>query len=526
VDIRPEHHIAGELVSDQSRTFLPERAGGPGEVLPPEFPEGGEAVVDRAARAAETAVAELRAMALTRRAELLEAIADELDGAVDAFAERMPQETGLPEARARGELARTTGQLRLFGSVVRQGDFLGARIDRGDPHRQPAAKPDIRQMRVPVGPVAVFGASNFPLAFSVAGGDTASALAAGCPVVVKAHPGHPGVSAIAAAAVDRAVARTSTPPGVFSMVQGKSNAVGAALVRHPAVKAVGFTGSFLGGTALARIAAERPEPIPVFAEMGSVNPLFLLPGALKARGDSFAEGLVGSMSLGVGQFCTQPGVVFAPSGDALEALLEQVGARVRDLPAGVMLHSGILNAYQRGISELDAIDGVEQVACGPSENNRAQPRVYRVTRQRLDEKPEILQEVFGPVAIVVECESVAMYSEAARGMPGQLTAGVHGDEGELVEHRSLIEALEARVGRVIFNGFPTGVEVCHAMIHGGPYPATTDARTTSVGTLAIERFLRPVCYQDCPEELLPEALRDGNPLGLSRLVDGRWEPAA
>ncbi|HKJ95997.1 MAG TPA: aldehyde dehydrogenase (NADP(+)) [Gammaproteobacteria bacterium] len=522
MDVTTEQFIAGEHSARGSERFSAEDAAS-GSPLEPEFVDATEAEVDRACRAAEQAAPAWRDLPLERRAQFLEAAADELDASVDAFVERAPQETGLPEARIRGELGRTTGQLRLFAGVVRAGDFLGARVDHGDPDRTPAPKPDIRQYRVPLGPVAVFGASNFPLAFSVAGGDTASALAAGCPVVVKAHPGHPGTSAIAAAAIERAVDKAGAPAGVFSMVHGRANAIGGALVSHPAVQAVGFTGSQRGGLALARLAAERPVPIPVFAEMGSVNPMFLLPSALAERGEALAKGFAGSLTMGTGQFCTKPGVVFAPAGEALETFLGHLAATVAEMPAGVMLHSGILSACREGVRRLEQTPGVERVATGESAEDRVEALVFRTTLDVFRAHPNLAEEVFGPVGLIVEVPSTEAMPPVARDLDGQLTATVHAAGDDLAQNAALVRVLEGRAGRVLLNGFPTGVEVGHAMVHGGPYPATTDSRMTSVGTLAIERFLRPVCYQDFPDEALPEPLREDNPLGLRRLVDGHWQ---
>lgn len=396
------------------------------------------------------------------------------------------------------------------------------RIDTADAQ---AGAPDVRQCKLSLGPVAVFAVSNFPLAFSVAGGDTASALAAGCPVVVKAHPAHPATSALAAQAIADAVAEVDgVPGGIFSMIHGRTNATGERLTRHPSIKAVGFTGSFAGGTALARIAAERPDPIPVYAEMGSINPVFLLPQALATTDSDIAAGYAASMNMACGQFCTQPGLAFAVRGEALEAFIGNVAARIRTTGAGMMLTPMILSAYESGVARLDKAADVTQVATGAVATRRAQARLYRTTLAALQQRPEIMDEIFGPVSIVVEVPDEAAFVTAAEMLPGQLTATIHGTDPELIEYRELIRHLEKRAGRVLFGGYPTGVRVCDAIVHGGPYPATTSyGLTTSVGTLAIDRFLRPVCYQSCPQELLPEALQDTNPLRLKRLVNGEWQ---
>lgn len=496
-----------------------------GSEFGPEFTDASTAEIDRACEAAAEAYPVYADLSLEERARFLETAAERIEATVDTLVEQIPAETGLPEARVRGELGRTCGQLRLFATVVRRGDFLEARIDPAQPDREPAPRPDVRTCRLPVGPVAVFGASNFPLAFSVAGGDTASALAAGCPVVVKAHPGHPGASAVVADAIRQAVEDCGLPAGVFSLLHGAQHAVGGQLVKHPAIKSVGFTGSFKGGTAIARLAAERPEPIPVHAEMGSINPMFLLPEVLAEKGESLAQGYIGSVNMGCGQFCTSPGVVFAARSPELDTFIRQASEAVEASGPGVMLHSGILAAYEEGAERIAAVDGVEQVAEGSANEGRARTRLYRVSLETYRNNPVLSEEVFGPATIVVEVPSAADFADIARELDGQLTATVHASDKEVANYAELVRVLQHRAGRVLFNGFPTGVEVCDSMIHGGPWPATTDGRTTSVGTLAIDRYLRPVCYQDCPQPLLPAALHDSNPLGLQRLVNGEWSTA-
>lgn len=486
------------------------------------YPEATAGEIDRAACAAAEAAEAYRAVSEPARAGFLERIAAELEAEAEQLAETIPAETALPAARARGELARTAGQLRLFATVIRRGDYLGVRIDHADAQRTPP-RPDLRQYRVGLGPVAVFGASNFPLAFSVAGGDTASALAAGCPVVFKAHPGHPRTSAVVGAAVRRAVQASGMPAGVFSLLHGAGHGVGGALVEHPAIRAVAFTGSFAGGSALLRLAQGRAEPIPVYAEMGSVNPLFVLPGALERDPQALARAYFGSLTLGVGQFCTNPGLVFAVRGPGLERFCAELGQAAREQAGQAMLHAGILSAYAAGTERLGQASGVREVGSGRAEAGRAAAHVYRVSAEAFAADAGLAEEVFGPSGLIVELDSAQQMVSMAQALAGQLTATVHGEAGELSEAGALVRALEQRVGRVLFNGFPTGVEVCDAMVHGGPWPATSAGQTTSVGTRAIERFLRPVCYQDSPAELLPAALREDNPLGLPRLVDGRWQ---
>ncbi|AMA46043.1 aldehyde dehydrogenase (NADP(+)) [Pseudomonas alabamensis] len=493
-----------------------------GEALPFTFSQATEAEVDQAARAAADAFAAFRQLPPARRAEFLEAIAAELDALDEAFVAIVCRETALPAARIQGERGRTSGQMRLFAQVLRRGDFLGARIDLALPDRQPLPRPDIRQMRIGVGPVAVFGASNFPLAFSTAGGDTAAALAAGCPVVFKAHSGHMATADLVGCAIQRAAERTGMPAGVFNMVYG--HRVGEWLVKHPAIQAVGFTGSLKGGDALCRLAAERPQPIPVFAEMSSINPVIILPSALAKRGAAIARELAGSVTLGAGQFCTNPGLVLGVRGPAFEQLLADLGEHLGQQAPQTLLNQGGLDSYARGLQHLDAHAGIERLAGQPQEGQQAQARLYKAKADLLVNSDALLQEeVFGPATVAVEVVDDAQLKAALQGLRGQLTATLIGEPDDLEAYAWLVPILEEKVGRILLNGYPTGVEVCDAMVHGGPYPATSDARGTSVGTLAIDRFLRPVCYQNYPQSLLPAALQDANPLGLRRLVNGAWE---
>ncbi|MBC2655453.1 aldehyde dehydrogenase (NADP(+)) [Pseudomonas sp. MSSRFD41] len=496
-----------------------------GQALPGVFYQATEAEVDAAARAAAGACAEYRDLGPEQRALFLDAIAAELEGLGADFIATVYRETALPTARIQGELGRTCGQLRLFAKVLRRGDYLGARIDRGQPRRQPLPRPDLRQYRIGLGPVAVFGASNFPLAFSTAGGDTAAALAAGCPVVFKAHSGHMATAEWVADAIIRAAQRCQMPDGVFNMVYGAG--VGEWLVKHPAIQAVGFTGSLKGGNALCQMAANRPQPIPVFAEMSSINPVILLPEALQARGSQIAAELAGSVTQGCGQFCTNPGLIIGLRSTAFSSFLEQLVAQMNQQPPQTMLNSGTLASYCRGVQALSRHPRVRRLAGQAQQGGQACPQLFQADASLLLEGDGLLQEeVFGPASIIIEVADMAELAMALQGLRGQLTATLIGQEQELLAQRWLSDSLQEKVGRLLINGYPTGVEVCEAMVHGGPYPATSDPRGTSVGTLAIERFLRPVCFQNYPDALLPRALQDANPLGIRRLVDGEPSSAA
>ena len=493
-----------------------------GAALEPLFYEGTSQDVDRAVALAEKAFDTCRATDNRKRGGFLETIATELLTIEGALVDRAMQETGLPEARLVGELGRTVNQLKLFAQLVKDGSYVEARIDRAFPDRLPVPKPDIRQILIALGPVAVFGASNFPLAFSVAGGDTAAALAAGCPVVVKGHPAHPGTSELAGQAIRNAVMKCAMPEGTFSLIQGRSLDLGAVLVQHSHIKAVAFTGSLAGGRALFDLAASRPEPIPVYAEMGSVNPVFLLPQALQEQGDSLAKAFVESVTLGAGQFCTSPGLLFAIKGPALENFVQKAEELLAKKPPGLMLHRGIREKFEQGIERLKDIHGVIRVGGNGSQKTGCfvSPVLLQADAKVFFEYPWIGEEVFGPSAVVVGCDSKEEMMTAAQNLQGQLTATVHGQDLELEDYAELFRVLERRVGRVLVGGFPTGVEVCDSMNHGGPYPATTDSRSTSVGTAAIKRFLRPVCYQNFPQAMLPEPLKNKNEHNLWRLVDG------
>lgn len=491
-----------------------------GEPLPHEFYQATPEEVDAAARAAAAAYPAYRSLSAERRAQFLDAIADELDALGDHFVAVVCRETALPAGRIQGERGRTSGQMRLFAKVLRRGDFYGARIDQALADRQPLPRPDLRQYRIGLGPVAVFGASNFPLAFSTAGGDTASALAAGCPVVFKAHSGHMATAELVACALIRAAEKTSMPAGVFNMIYG--GRVGEALVKHPAIQAVGFTGSLKGGRALCDMAAARPQPIPVFAEMSSINPVIVLPQALQVRAENVARELTASVVQGCGQFCTNPGLVIGISSAPFTAFMHQVSGLIADQPAQTMLNAGTLCSYGKGLEKLLAHPGVTHLSGQAQQGNQARPQLFKADASLLIQGDEVLQEeVFGPATVFVEVADQAQLSTALNGLHGQLTATIIGEPADFEQFGELTALLEQKVGRILLNGYPTGVEVCDSMVHGGPYPATSDARGTSVGTLAIDRFLRPVCFQNYPDSLLPDALKNANPLRIQRLVDGQ-----
>ncbi|SIT44181.1 Alpha-ketoglutaric semialdehyde dehydrogenase [Paraburkholderia piptadeniae] len=510
------HYIAGERHA--AGTPLHSVDAITGERYPVSFYEATQAEVTTAAQAAQQAFRTFRTTSPSVRAALLEAIAYEIDALDASFIAEANRETALPVARLEGERKRTSNQLRMFAATVRRGDFLDVRIDRAQPERTPLPRPDLRQYRVAVGPVAVFGASNFPIAFSVAGGDTASALAAGCPVVVKAHPGHMVTSELVADAIVRAVAKSGLPAGIFNMVYGTA-ATGAALVKAPPIKAVGFTGSLAAGRALFDLAQARPEPIPVFAEMSSVNPVFLLPSALAERGAQIARELAASVTFGCGQLCTNPGLVLGVRSPAFDTFKTALRDALEQAAPQPMLGAGIRENFRRGVAGLRALPGVEELLAA-GQDGRVGGHLFIADRDALLAGDALEEEVFGPSTILVELDDERDFVAFADKMQGQLTATVLANGTDLAQQAGLLAALETKVGRLLFNGYPTGVEVSDAIVHGGPYPATTDARGTSVGSAAIERFLRPVCYQNYPDASLPPALRDANPWKLPRLVDG------
>lgn len=496
-----------------------------GALLPEDFATASPAEVDRACQAAADAFETFRDTPAAVRADLLRAIAQGLEGAADGIIERAHRETALPLARLQGEMGRTCSQLRLFAAVLEDGSWVDARIDTSDPGRQPLPKPDVRSMRRPLGPVAVFGASNFPLAFSVAGGDTASALAAGNPVIVKAHPAHPGTCERVGRVLTTAVREAGLPAGTFALLFDARHEVGKALVQHPQVAAVAFTGSRAGGVALMRLAADRPHPIPVYAEMGSVNPVLILPGALAARGPAIAAGLHASFTLGTGQFCTSPGVVLIEEGAAGDAFLAALAGHAATTAAGVLLTPGIRDAYLKGQDRLAAL-GAERLAQGlEGMPNTATAAVWQVPAAQVAAHPQLLDEVFGPSTLAVRYQKADLFPLLRR-LEGNLTATLYAEPDELRDATPLLRLLETKAGRLLINQFPTGVEVCPAMVHGGPFPATSDGRATSVGTRSIERFTRLVAWQGFPQSALPPELQDANPLGIRRLVNGEWSAPA
>lgn len=498
-----------------------------GERLQPSYYSATRGDIDRAADRADSAFAVFANLSGRDRAALLCRIADGLASRAKIIVERANRESGLPLARLEGEMGRTTGQLKLFAEVLEEGSWVGARIDEADTSRKPP-RSDIRSMWRPLGPVAVFGASNFPLAFSVAGGDTASALAAGNPVIAKAHPAHPGTSELVGRVIQEAIEHSGLPAGIFSLLFDSGVEVGVALANHPKVKAIAFTGSASGGQALMRIAASRPEPIPCFAEMGSTNPMFILPGALRERGAKIAHGLQKSFTLGSGQFCTKPGLVFIPA-DSNDFTSEVSGGLDELGPHGMLTHD-IAGRYNKSIEQRVATGLAKVIARSEVaiEKNCAatQAAIFGISLEEFVRHPELGEEVFGPTTLLVHYGRGDDLVSAARDLHGHLTATIHGTDEDLANARELIQVLETKVGRIVFNGFPTGVEVCHAMVHGGPFPATSDGRSTSVGTQAIYRFARPVCYQDFTDAALPAELQRANPLGILRMVNGNWTRAA
>lgn len=451
-------------------------------------------------------------------------IAAEISNLGEALPKVCHLETGLPIARLQGETTRTINQLLLFANLVLEGSWVEAKIDTAIPHRNPVAKPDIRQLLIPIGPVAVFGASNFPLAFSTAGGDTASALASGCTVIVKGHEAHPGTSEMVAKAIKRAMDICGMPEGTFSLLQGNSKEVGKELIQHPEIKAVGFTGSFTAGKALFDYANARAEPIPVFAEMGSTNPVFILPEALQNRTNEIAAELANSITLGVGQFCTNPGLTFIEKSKETPLFYKELENKISETLAGTMLTSAIKKNYELKIDKIKSISKMRLLASGiePTGANDAMANVFTTSISNYLDNAELSEENFGPSGIIVESDSKEAILEAARNLKGHLTATIFGSPNDLINNSELLSILELKVGRVIINSFPTGVEVCHSMVHGGPFPATTVPNSTSVGTGAIKRFVRPICYQDFPDNLLPEALKDKNPQEIWRLLNGNF----
>ena len=511
--------VAGHWSDEGPLFYAVEQASG--RKLEPAFHEAGTNDISEACAAAQSAFHDF-ASNHQSRVLLLRAIADEIEKLGDELLERASAETGLPIARLTGERARTLGQLRLFADEVACGAWMGLRLDSALPGRLPLRRPDLRMRKVPLGPVAVFGASNFPLAFSVAGGDTAAAFAAGCPVIVKGHPAHPGTSEMVAAAITRAVQEVGLAPGIFSYLVGQSHESGATLIADPRIKAVGFTGSRSGGLALAEIASRRPEPIQVYAEMSSVNPVLLFPGALAEKAEALASEFVQSMTLGCGQFCTNPGLIIAVEGDGLARFIDAAVQQISRSAGSTMLTSDMHASFDAGATRLESTKGVETLARGLETGSPQHGRaaLFAVGTSDFLADPSIAEEVFGASSVIVRCTDEEEVRQIVSGLEGQLTITLHFEASDEARVAELLPFIETKAGRILANGWPTGVEVSHAMVHGGPFPATSDGRSTSVGTLAIDRFLRPVCYQDIPDTLLPHELRGEGEPGWPKRLDG------
>ncbi len=503
IELTGRHLIAGNWLQGPGNFLSNPAQGDAGE-----FSAGSIDLVDRAVKAAEKAFLEFGHSTRADRAEFLNSIADEIEKRAEQITLIGSRETGLPEARLQGERGRTVGQLRLFAEYILNPEYLDIRHDSALPDRQPLPRPDLRLMQRPIGPVAVFGASNFPLAFSVAGGDTASALAAGCPVVVKAHPAHPGTSEVIAQAIDAARQSCGMPPGLFSLLQGDGFEVGQALVKHPLIAAVGFTGSLKGGRALFDLCTQRPNPIPFFGELGSINPMFLLPHAVCSRGEEIGTGWAGSLTMGAGQFCTNPGVAVIVDGPEAIAFTHAAAHALSDVAPQTMLTDAIANAYREGVEHLASQSGVESVISSSCGERQASPNLFLVSGKTWLANQALAEEVFGPLGIIILVKDEQELLTIARLLEGQLTCSIHMETDDSNLAKTLVQILERKAGRLLVNGFPTGVEVANAMVHGGPYPASTNFGATSVGTMSIRRFLRPVCYQNLPIELLPGDLQE------------------
>ncbi|MDT0607352.1 aldehyde dehydrogenase (NADP(+)) [Croceitalea rosinachiae] len=488
-----------------------------------EFVEASENEVNKALELATHAYTLYQKISGKERAVFLNTIADEIEALGDSLIEVYTAETGLPEGRAKGERGRTIGQLRSFANLVAEGSWVNATIDTAVPDRQPIPKADLRKMMFSLGPVVVFGASNFPLAYSTAGGDTASALAAGCPVVVKSHPMHAGTGELVAKAIITAAQKTNMPNGVFSNLNSSGIEVGMQLVENPLTKAVGFTGSIKGGRALYDIASKRAEPIPVFAEMGSVNPVVLLPEALISKGEGWAKTYAGSITLGTGQFCTKPGLLFALESSELDDFIAVLSNEIIKIDPSCMLHPVIEANYSRNKEKMLRQPGLTITANYDEdvESNFARQAVVKVSGANFISNPELHQEVFGPFSMVISCSNMNEMENAIKSMDGQLTGTIISEKNEINNYEKLVDVLQNGVGRLIFNGVPTGVEVCPSMQHGGPYPASTDSRFTAVGIHAIDRWVRPVSFQNWPNRLLPDELKNENPLNIDRLLNGK-----
>ncbi|WP_299898115.1 aldehyde dehydrogenase (NADP(+)) [uncultured Aquimarina sp.] len=519
--ITGKNYIGNQLSSEGSKTY---KTFNPKLNIEntPLFHEASSEEIEKAVSLASNAFEIFKKISGAKKAEFLNAIADEILALDQALIETYMSETGLPEGRAKGERGRTIGQLRMFAELVLNGSWVEATIDTADPDRNPIPKQDIRKMLVPLGPVVVFGASNFPLAYSTAGGDTAAAFAAGCPVIVKSHPMHAGTGELVASAIAKAVEKTGMPNGVFSNLNSSGIEVGTQLVEHPKVKAVGFTGSIIGGRALFDLASQRPEPIPVFAEMGSINPVILLPKATESKGKELAKTYAQSITLGTGQFCTNPGLIIGIKGSSLDKFIESLSDEILTIDPSCMLHPNIISNYERNKNRALEQNGLITTADYHDDVavNHARQTITTVEGKTFLENTTLHQEVFGPFSMVVQCEDIEELTAVISNLEGQLTGTILAENDELNSYPFIVDALQNRVGRIIFNGVPTGVEVCPSMLHGGPYPASTDSRFTAVGIHSIKRWVRPFSYQNWPNHLLPDELKNENPLGLSRLVNG------
>jgi len=480
--------------------------------------------VDEALKEAHIAFLSYKNFSGKKKAQFLRAIAEEIEALGQQLVDTAMHETNLPEARIINERGRTTGHCRMFADMVEEGSWVEARIDTAIPNRMPAPKPDIRKMLVPIGPVVVFGAANFPLAYSTAGGDTASALAAGCTVIVKAHPAHAATSELIAGAIKKAIEKTGMPQGVFQHLHGVSFEVGQALVKNSLTKAVGFTGSLAGGKALFEVANKRPDPIPVFAEMSSINPVILLPESLKRDADKTAASLAASITLGVGQFCTNPGLIIAVEGEGLTKFIAALSAEFAKALPGTMLHQGIADNYAKKLTSALSQKRVlvEGESASPGTTLKGRPLVASASAETFLKNPSLAEEVFGPFSLIVRCKNADELHKVINYTHGQLTASVIADESEIAKHAALLNILVEKAGRLIINGVPTGVEVCPSMMHGGPFPATTDSRFSAVGIDAVKRFARPVAFQNFPDALLPDELKNDNLLGIWRLYNNEW----
>ena len=474
---------------------------------PISFPNGSQEIVNQAAEAAKKAFRSYAKTDAATRATFLRTIAQEIDKRGDDITEICHQESGLPHARLIGERARTTGQLNMFADHIEQGKHLDRHIDHALPDRAPLPRPDLRRIMRPFGPVVVFGASNFPLAFSTAGGDTASALAAGCPVIVKAHSAHSATADIVAQAILAAIESCELDPGVFALLHDSGRQTAQQLVTHPVITAVGFTGSLGGGRALYDLCCQRPNPIPFYGEMGSLNPVFVLPHKLDEDGDSIATGWSASLTMGAGQFCTKPSLLIVPPHHNTDALIESITSELEQKDAQVMLTDSIANSFHQGVEDVKNSGKADIICHKPSDNRSAYPNVFVTSVQNWMQSKELQEEVFGPFAIILKAQEISEMEQFAESLNGQLTATLLFNQQDHQQAKALLDILEHKAGRVLANGYPTGVEVCDAMVHGGPYPASTFMNTTSVGSHAIQRFLRPVCYQNIPQELLPLELQ-------------------